>query len=171
MPRPRPAHGGASAPQIEDTVPGQPDAAPSDRPAENVARSAEPVLLASHVIVIPATFGFRCYGVGFEAAMVRDADDAARLVVTGDLGTMPFSAESPVARRYMHAVVDAGSELPYATITLSKTQSIAVRGSMTFPRRPSPALVAAGTAAIVIAARPVIDLVAACRAIGRTPAA
>lgn len=152
-------------------MPGQPNAALNDHPEENdAASSEEPMLLASHVIVIPATFAFHCYGVGFEAAVVHDADDAARLVITGDLGTMPFSAESPVARRYMHAVVDAGGELPYATITLSKKQSIAVRGSMTFPGHPSPALVAAGTAAIVIAAKPVIDLVAACRAIGRTPA-
>jgi hypothetical protein len=152
-------------------VPGQPNAATSDRPVAQMVSAEEPRLLASHVIVMPASFAFRCYGIEFEAAVVHDPEAAARLMVTGALGVMPFSAESPVARRYMHAVVDAGRELPYATITLSKKQSITVRGSMVFPRHPSPALIAAGTAAIVIAVKPVIDLVAACRAIGRTSAA
>jgi hypothetical protein len=129
--------------------------------ASDVAVS--PTLLSSHGIMLPATFSFKCYGIRFDAAVVRDDHSAARLMVRGDLGAMPYSAESSVARRYMRAVVDAGRDLPHATITLTKSQSIMVRGAMDFPKRPSPALVAAGASAIVLASRPVIDPIEACR--------
>lgn len=135
--------------------------------SSDASGAGAPTLLMSHGIVVPATFSFDCYGVRFDAVVVRDEKAAARLLVRGDLGTMPYSAESRTARRYLRAVVDAGHDLPHATITLSKTQTIAVRGAMEFPRHPSPALVAAGTSAIVLASKPVLDLIAACRAMAR----
>jgi hypothetical protein len=146
-------------------VPSQP--ASTDKPGPPPGGNT---LLSSHAIVIPATFSFECYGIRFDAAVVRDENAAAKLMVRGNLGTMPYTAESLQARRYMRAVVDAGADLPHATIVLSKTQDIMVRGPMDFPSRPSPALVAAGTSAIVLASKPVIELIAACRGMAK-PAA
>jgi hypothetical protein len=63
----------------------------------------------------------------------------------------------------MHAVVDAGRELPFAEISLTSSQAIVVRGTMDFPDQPTPASVAAGTSVIIVALKPVIDLMTACR--------
>ena len=124
-------------------------------------------VLASRSLALPATFSFTCYETRFDAAVVRAPEGGARMTVRGDLGTLPFTAESPTVRRYMRAVVDAGTDLPFAEITLTRTQTIAVRGTMDFATPPSPAIVAAGTAAIVVAVKPVVQLIAACRAMGR----
>jgi hypothetical protein len=126
-----------------------------------------PKVLASHRMPLPATFKFTCYGMLFDAGIARDPKGGAQLVVRGDLGRLPYSAESAMARNYLHTVIDAGRSLPNAEIDVDRKQAIIVRGKMKFPMVPSPATVAAGTAAIAIAIRPVCELVAKCRRAGR----
>jgi hypothetical protein len=120
-------------------------------------------LLASHRIPLPATFAFDCYGTRFDVGIRRSPDGGAVMVLRGNLGILPYSAESKAARNHLHAVLDAGRSLPNAEISLDSRQTIVIRGSMTFSTIPSPATVAAGTAAITIAVRPVCELIAACR--------
>ena len=125
-----------------------------------------PKVLASHRMPLPATFKFTYYGMAFDAGIRRGPDGGAQLVVRGNLGHIPYSAESTTARKYLHTVVDAGRYLPNAAIDVDRRQAIIVRGEMNFPKVPSPATVAAGTAAITIAIKPVCELVAKCRKAG-----
>ena len=97
----------------------------------------------------------------------RDKDDRAQLTVFGDLGHLPFSAESPVLRQYLKTLVRSGKDLPRAEISLTKKQSIEVRGVMKFDSVPTKAVAIAATAVIVIAAKPLVYLVAMIRATGK----
>lgn len=129
--------------------------------------SAKRGIVASVPLKLPASFTFSCYDTSFDAVVVHGSGSGARLTVRGQLGTLPYSAESVTARRYMHAVVNAGKELPFAEISLTSSQAIVVRGTMDFPDQPTPASVAAGTSVIIVALKPVIDLMTACRDIAR----
>jgi len=137
-----------------------------------VSSSKEPVespgLVSSHALPLPATFSFACYGVRFDAAIRKWGDIGAQLAVSCDLGSVPYSAESKTLRRYLHAVVCAGTGLPMAEITLDRRQAIMLRGAMNFPKIPSPATTAAGAAAIVISVKSVVETITACRATKRT---
>ena len=120
-------------------------------------------VLASHSLTLPVTYSFKCYGTPFDVVVSRNAGGGARLTLRGDLGVLPFSAESRTAREYMRAVIDVGQNLPHAEITLSKTQSIILRGVMDFEHPPSPATTVAATAVIVIAGKPFVDMISTVR--------
>jgi hypothetical protein len=87
--------------------------------------------------------------------------------VEGDLGVRPYSAESATARRYIDAVLRAGEDLPHARIVLTDTQRIKVLGTMDFPDAPPRAAVAASASAIVVAVKPIIDMISMFREAGR----
>lgn len=120
-------------------------------------------VLASHGLTLPATYSFKCYGTPFDVVVSRNSGGGARLTLRGDLGVLPFTAESRTARQYMRAVIDVGQNLPHAEITLSKTQSIILRGVMDFENPPSPATAVAATAVIVIAGKPFVDMISIVR--------
>ncbi len=137
---------------------------PVASPASTEGEVAEqPFLVASHALPLPATFAFECHGVKFDAAIRKTGDSGAQLVVRCHLGHVPYSAESATLRRYLHAVVDAGTGLPMAEITLDRRHAIVLCGTMNFPEVPSPAVTAAGTAAIAITVKPVVELIETCR--------
>ena len=120
-------------------------------------------VLASHSLTLPVTYSFKCYGIPFDVVVSRDSGGGARLTIRGDLGVLPYSAESKTARQYIRAVIEVGQDLPLAEITLSKTQSIILRGVMKFDHPPSPANAVAATAVIVIACKPFVDMIATVR--------
>ena len=72
-----------------------------------------------------------------------------------------------MARQYLRAVVRSGKDLPRAEISLTRKQSIEVRGIMKFEGVPTKAVAIAAAAVIVIAAKPLVDLVAMIRATGK----
>lgn len=123
-------------------------------------------VLASHRMPLPATFKFTYYGMSFDAGIRRIPEGGAQLVIRGNLGNLPYSAESITARNYLHTVIDAGRSLPNAQIDVDRKQAIIVRGEMKFPSVPSPATVAAGTTAMTIAVKPICELIAKCRKAG-----
>lgn len=114
-------------------------------------------------LVLPATFGFDCYGTHFDIAVVRNGKEAAKLAIRGHLGRLPYSAESTIARQYIKSVLNVGSDLPYAEISLSRKQEITVQASMEFPDHPTPAIIIASTAAITVAVKPFIDMISMLR--------
>jgi hypothetical protein len=117
-------------------------------------------LLASHNMPLPATFSYEYEGNKFDVAIRRCPESSgAELMVRGNLGNLPYTAEAPVARQHLKTAIDLRGDLPYANITLDSKQSIIVRGHMTFGAAPSPATVAAGTAAITMAIKPICDLI------------
>ena len=120
-------------------------------------------ILSSHSLVLPVTFSFRSYNIGFDVVVVHTSGDGVRLTVRGDLGVLPFSAESPDARNYIRSVIEIGEDLPYAEISLTRTQSIVMKGVMNFTVPPTPTTIAAATAVIVIASKPFVDLIGTLR--------
>ena len=108
-----------------------PDLAPQDELEENPVSGSK--LLASHRIPLPATFRYACYGTSFDVGIKRQPDGGAQLVVRGNLGHLPYSAESATARSYLHTVINAGTALPNAEINVDRRQGIFVRGKMNFP--------------------------------------
>ena len=71
-------------------------------------------IVASIPLKLPASLTFSFYDTSFDAVVVHGSGIGARLTVRGQIGTVPYSAESVIARRYVHAIVDAGKELPFA---------------------------------------------------------
>jgi hypothetical protein len=122
-----------------------------------------PMLLSSHCLPIPATFRFNSFDTIFDAAIRRSPEGGAQMVVLGRLGELPFSVESRDIRRQLGRIVDASSQIPYADISLDRSQSIVVRGQIAFNGIPSPAMVAAGATVISVALKPICDLVNSCR--------
>ena len=121
-----------------------------------------PVLLTSHRMPLPATFRFDYFGMPFDVGIRRMAEGGAELVVRGQLGNIPYSAESVAAREVLRLVVEAGRFLPMVDINVDSKQAIVARGLMAFQSIPSPATVAAGAAAIGIAVKPLCELIVKC---------
>ena len=122
-----------------------------------------PMLLSSHCMPIPATCRFNSFETVFDAAIRRSPEGGAQMVVLGRFGELPFTVEARDIRRQLSKIVDASASIPYADISLDRSQSIVVRGQITFNGIPSPAMVAAGATVISIALKPVCDLVNSCR--------
>jgi hypothetical protein len=126
-----------------------------------------PTLLTSHRMPLPATFRFDYFGMAFDVGIRGNTEGGAELVVRGRLGNVPYSAESVAARKFLLSLVDAGRFLPLVDIKVDRKQAIIARGSMSFRAVPSPATVAAGTAAIAMAVKPVCELIVKSRELPR----
>ena len=118
-----------------------------------------PSLLMSHTMPLPATFSFSYSGMPFDVGIRRMAEGGAELVVRGRLGNIPYTAESVAAREFVLSLIDAGRHLPMVDVNVDRNQVIVACGLMTFPSAPSPAIVAAGTAAIAMAVKPLCELI------------
>lgn len=112
---------------------------------------------------IPATFRFNAFETVFDAAIRRNPGGGAQMVVLGRLGELPYSVESKDLRQQLSKIVDANTQIPYADISLDRSQSIVIRGQIAFNGIPSPAMVAAGGTVISVALKPICDLVNDCR--------
>ncbi len=66
-------------------------------------------------------------------------------------------------------MVKSGRDLLRAEISLTQNQAIELRGSMNFDGLPSKPIAIASAAVIVIAAKPLIELVAMIRDAGKVP--
>ena len=113
----------------------------------------------SHRMPLPATFSFDYLGMSFDVGIRRMAEGGAELVVRGRLGYIPYTAESIAARELVLSLIDAGRRLPMVDVNVDRHQAIIARGLMSFPSIPSPATVAAGTAAIAMAVKPLCEFI------------
>ncbi len=101
---------------------------------DEVAGDSNPMLLSSHCMPIPATFRFESFETIFDSAIRRSPEGGAQMVVLARLGELPYSVESREIRRQFSRIVDASAQIPYADISLDRSQSIVVRGQ----RKPVP---------------------------------
>jgi len=127
--------------------------------ADNTDNADRAALLTSHSMPLPATFRFTYLDVPFDVGIRRKPEGGAELVVRGKLGNIPYSAESVAARDFLQTVVDASRNLPMVDIDVDRKQAIIARGMMAFQSVPSPATIAAGTAAIAMTVKPVRELI------------
>jgi len=114
----------------------------------------------------PIHFRFTACGIEFEASL---ADKAAPLRLNANLGKLPFSAESPEARRLARSVMAATDRLRRGHILLSAEQDMVLEGELNPPSPRTPANVIATAVALVLDFKPYIDLLAEAVTIRRTP--
>jgi hypothetical protein len=114
----------------------------------------------------PISFRFTACGIEFEASL---ADRRAPLRLSANLGKLPFSAESPDARRLARTVMAATDRLRRGHILLSPDQDMVLEGELNPPSPRTPANVIATAVALVLDFKPYIDLLGEAVALRRAP--
>lgn len=105
----------------------------------------------------PVRFTFECAGITLSARAGRQGD-MAWLEVDGELGALPFSAESRDARSSVIAVLLASKLNDYRYFGVSADQRIKLRGEMALTPPLTPASILTSVTQFIIAVRPFIEL-------------
>ena len=113
----------------------------------------------------PLYFQFSACGIAFEANL---AHKTAPLRVRANLGKLPFSAESPEARRLARTVMAATDRLRRGHILLSADQDMVLEGELNPPSPRTPVSVIATAVALILDFKPYLDLLGEAVAIRRT---
>jgi hypothetical protein len=108
-------------------------------------------------LTTPVTFTFDCAGIRLSARAGRQGDQAW-LEVEGELGALPFSAESRDARSQAIAVLIAARLTDYRYFGVSADQRIKLRGEIALTPPLTPASILTSVTQFVIAVRPFIEL-------------
>ncbi len=128
-------------------------------PVITVDRSAPGVALN-----LPVEIAFDCFGRHF-SVVARDTPEGAVVSVAGIVGSVPFSAEGPAARAMTRAMLERRPSSEIVRLELADRNRIALVGEAPLGERPSPAAIVAVASALVSAAKPLIDILAACGAV------
>jgi hypothetical protein len=105
----------------------------------------------------PVSFTFVCAGATLTARAGRE-DSEAWLEVDGDLGALPFSAESRDARSEVIAILLAARLTDHRYFGVGPDQRIRVRGEIPLTCPLSPASILTGVTMFTLAVRPFIEL-------------
>ncbi len=103
----------------------------------------------------PLHFRFTACSVAFEADL---ADSKAPLRLRANLGKLPYSAESPDARRLARTVMAATDRLRRGHILLSPEQDILLEGELNPPSPRTPVAVIATAVSLILDFKPYLDL-------------
>jgi len=114
----------------------------------------------------PLFFRFSACGIQFEADM---ASRSAPLRLRANLGKLPFSAESPDARRLARTVMAATDRLRRGHILLSPDHDMVLEGELTPPSPRTPVSVIATAVALILDFKPYLDLLGDAVAMRRPP--
>jgi len=114
----------------------------------------------------PLYFRFSACGIGFEAHL---DNRTAPLRVRANLGKLPFSAESPDARRLARTVIAATDRLRRGHILLTAEQDMVLEGELTPPSPRTPVSVIATAVSLILDFKPYLDLLGEAVAIRRSP--
>ncbi|MGF1631472.1 MAG: hypothetical protein ACFCUT_18510 [Kiloniellaceae bacterium] len=114
----------------------------------------------------PLFFRFSACGIQFEADM---ASRMAPLRLRANLGKLPFSAESPDARRLARTVMAATDRLRRGHILLSPDHDIVLEGELMPPTPRTPVSVIATAVALILDFKPYLDLLGEAVALRRPP--
>ena len=114
-------------------------------------------LPAHRDLTTPVCFTFECAGVTLTARAGRQGDEAW-LEVDGDLGALPFSAESREARSTAIAVLLAARLTDHRYFGVGPDQHIKLRGEVPLSPPLTPASILTSVTQFVIAVRPFIEL-------------
>jgi hypothetical protein len=105
----------------------------------------------------PVSFTFDCAGVTLTARAGREVDEAW-LEVEGDLGPLPFSAESREARSELIAILLAAKLTDHRYFGIGPDQRIRLRGEIPLTCPLTPAAILTGVTTFTLAVRPFIEL-------------
>jgi hypothetical protein len=105
----------------------------------------------------PVAFSFACGGVTLTARAGRE-DDEAWLEVEGDLGALPFSAESRDTRSEVIAILLAARLTDHRYFGVGPDQHIRLHGEIPLTCPLTPASILTGITQFSLAVRPFIEL-------------
>jgi hypothetical protein len=100
-------------------------------------------------------FGFR--DVPFTCVAERQ-NGIPCLTLTGDLGALPYTAESAHQRKSVQMIISAASRHSGLLWTISPRQQIELKGALSIDRPLTPTALVAGTVTLLLRARPYIEL-------------
>ncbi len=109
----------------------------------------------------PLTFSFTWHGRDFIGAL-EAIDGGMRLSLQSDLATVPYSAEDPVVRGDLFAVVDSLDGHTEGTLKVVQGQKIMLENQIPMPRTPDGMIssVVSNLAMLVLHVAPYLDLIA-----------
>jgi len=143
-----------------------PHAISIDSPEITVASGAgapghtKPPTVAEARLTRPLTFTFEYCGIGFRGH-TRRLEDRAWVTVCGNLGPVPYSAESPSGRTGTLQTLDDARRSRRGRFLVSPDKSILVGCAWKVPLPVSPEDALAGIAIFLLAAKPYFDSFAA----------
>lgn len=114
----------------------------------------------------PLYFRFSACGIGFEAHL---DSRSAPLRLRANLGKLPFSAESPEARRLARTVIAATDRLRRGHILLTADQDMVLEGELNPPSPRTPVSVIATAVSLILDFKPYLDLLGEAVTIRRSP--
>jgi hypothetical protein len=106
----------------------------------------------------PLCFRFCFKEVPFTARIAQQQDGAA-LSLTGDLGTLPFTAESPRRRRRLRLVLAAARRAPGMAWEITGDHHISVSGETMLALPLTPVAVIAAATGLLLRSRPYLELI------------
>jgi hypothetical protein len=110
----------------------------------------------------PISFTFECAGVRLSARAGRQGGEGW-LVIDGDLGALPFSAESRDARSAVIAVLLAARLTDHRYFGVGPDQRIKLRGELPLACPLTPASILTSVTQFIMAVRPFIEMLAEAR--------
>jgi hypothetical protein len=134
------------------TVPVEDDVGVSVTP-ENVK-----ALIESHTPRFPLSFSFNCYGVAFSADGV-EGDEGPSLQISGNLGPLPYSAESPENRKAIGKILSMAPEFLNLRLSLSTRKEVVIKGELPLGGSITPSRIVATASAFVASAKPLIQVI------------
>lgn len=125
---------------------------------EDVTRENVKALKVSHTPVFPLSFSFQCYGIEFSADGY-DGEDGPTLQVSGNLGPIPYSAESIVNRKAIGEILSLSPKFLNLRMSLSEGNDVVVEGELPLGGSITPSRIVATASAFVASARPLIEVI------------
>ncbi|HEY5597291.1 MAG TPA: hypothetical protein VIK47_00675 [Kiloniellales bacterium] len=117
----------------------------------------------------PLRFCFAYRGVDFDAHIVTAPD--ASVILSSELGKMPYSMETGIGRRLVRRIVEATADLRHGRIDLSDSQDMSIVATAQPPLPLTPASVMAAITALLLELGPYIDLLREALQLDHAPAA
>jgi len=127
---------------------------------ENITRENIGKLLEIHTPSFPLCFSFECYGISFSAQGV-DSDGGPALRVSGSLGQIPYSAESPQDRKIIGEILALEPKFLGLKLRLAGEHDIVVEGELPLDGSITPSRIVATASAFAASAKPLIKIVKA----------
>ncbi|MGH6953411.1 MAG: hypothetical protein ACREGL_04465 [Alphaproteobacteria bacterium] len=107
----------------------------------------------------PVKFTFLFYGLQFQAT-VEKAGENARLRLLAELGPLPFSYQSAVARRSLCQILRSSEEGSRARFRLGPAQAMRVEAETPLSLPLSPVMLVASTTVLLVDAKPYLKMIA-----------
>lgn len=104
----------------------------------------------------PLRFSFEFAGAPFQAEVTTG--DAPLVKVTGDLGILPYTIESPAARRWALRVIAASSQMRRGRLELESDHAIRLRAAAPPPARRNPVSIMSTVTALLLDFKPCLEL-------------